>query len=159
MDYSEKAHFLKEEFTKRLAAIPEDAPRKWGKMNVQQMIEHMSDSVRIANGKDPHKVVSAPENIERMRGFMMSEKPFKENTVNVLLREEPEELRHINTHHALKELQREIDDFFKTFEGEEEKTITNPFFGELNMREWVQLLHKHAMHHLNQFGAGEQEKA
>jgi hypothetical protein len=31
-------------------------------------------------------------------------------------------------------------------------TTRNPFFGDLNFAENVHLLHKHALHHLRQFG-------
>jgi len=46
-----KSLFLKEQYTIVLSEIRQETPPKWGKMNVQQMIEHMSDYVRIANGK------------------------------------------------------------------------------------------------------------
>ena len=50
------------------------------------------------------------------------------------------------------ELQNEINDFFLFFKDDKNKTFLNPFFGQLNFDMWVQLLHKHAMHHLRQFG-------
>ena len=49
------------------------------------------------------------------------------------------------------ELEGEINDFVSYFEQHPGSTTTNPFFGELNFEEWIQLLHKHAVHHLKQF--------
>ena len=60
------------------------------------MIEHFGgDAVRNANGRlKIDTIVTPPENLERMREFMMSDKPFKENTKNPLLGEEPAPLRY-----------------------------------------------------------------
>jgi hypothetical protein len=149
----EKANFLKNEFTAILTKLDADAPRKWGKMNVQQMIEHMSDYVRIANGKTPVHVVTEAEKIPRMQGFLTSEKPFPENTPNALMPETPPQVRHATKEEAIAELQQELGYFFEVHEKEAGRKTNNPFFGELSYEMQVQLLHKHGMHHLNQFGA------
>jgi hypothetical protein len=65
--------------------------------------------------------------------------------------ETPLPCRHPDMQTALKELKSEINNFFDYFEKGKNKTMTNIFFGELSFEESVQLLHKHAMHHLNQF--------
>lgn len=148
----QKADFLRNEYTKVLSQLNADAPRRWGKMNVQQMIEHMSDYVRIASGKTPMTVVTPEDKIPRMQGFLMSEKPFPENTPNALMPEEPVPVRHATKEEAVSELQQEINDFFKAYADEEGKTTPNPFFGILSYDHQVQLLHKHSTHHLRQFG-------
>lgn len=48
----EKLEFLKIEFPKLVSSLKADDKGSWGVMNAQQMVEHMSDSLRIANGKD-----------------------------------------------------------------------------------------------------------
>jgi hypothetical protein len=149
----QKAGFLSSGFTKELSKLDEDTPRKWGKMNVWQMVEHMSDSIKIANGKTPIEIVTPEDNIPRMQSFLESEKPFKENTPNVLLPDVPPPVRNATLPDAINELQNEIDHFFEVYEADERKTIANPFFGQLNFEQQVQLLHKHATHHLRQFGA------
>jgi hypothetical protein len=149
-----KAEFLRTEFADRLRKLDPASPRNWGKMNVLQMIEHMSYSLRQANGKDIYTCVTPAENLPRMQAFLMSEKPFRENTPNQLLPDEPEAPKHTSTTAAIDELQNEIDQFFKVFHAPN-KIITNPFFGDLNYEMWVQLLHKHAWHHLRQFGITE----
>ena len=53
---------------------------------------------------------------------------------------------------AINKLQKELDHFFEVFEKDPQLTTINAFFGELNFEENVQPLHKHAMHHLGQFG-------
>ncbi len=147
-----KAKFLKEEFTKALASLDADTPPKWGKMSVQQMIEHMSDYVRIANGRTPMKTITPEENIPKMQGFLESEKPMRENTPNPLLPDVPPPVRHSIKEAAIAELQGEIVHFFAVHEQEAGRATPNPFFGTLSFDQQVQLLYKHSTHHLRQFG-------
>ncbi len=149
----QKADFLKHDFTKILSQLDADAPRKWGKMSVQQMIEHMSDYVRIASGKTPMQTITPEENIPKMQAFLESEKQMRENTPNPLLPDVPPATKHATKQEAINELQTEIDHFFSVHEKETSKLTPNPFFGNLSFDQQVQLLHKHATHHLRQFGA------
>jgi hypothetical protein len=151
----EKADFLKSQYTKILSNLDEAAPAKWGKMNVQQMIEHMSEYVRIANGKTPMEVLTAEDMLPRMQGFLASEKPMRENTPNSLMPDTPPAVRHATKQEAINELQTEIDHFFEVHEQEADRKTANPFFGTLDFDQQVQLLYKHGMHHLRQFGAME----
>ncbi|HEV7781458.1 MAG TPA: hypothetical protein VGO58_09335 [Chitinophagaceae bacterium] len=129
-------------------------PPKWGKMSVQQMIEHYAgDAVRNANGRlKIDSMLTPPENLERMREFMMSEKPFHENTRNPLMGEEPAALHYTTVQAAIGALQQELIYFFEAYERNPAMIIRNPFFGDLNFEQNVQLLYKHAAHHLRQFG-------
>ena len=83
---------------------------------------------------------------------MLSEKPFKENTVNPLMPEVPAPVVNISTEAAINELQKELDYFFSVFEKNDLQVTRSPFFGDLNYEQNVHLLHKHALHHLRQFG-------
>ncbi len=150
-----KIEFLTKTFPEFLHHLKPNAKGKWGKMNAQQMVEHMSESVKIANGTIPKNIITSPEHLEKARAFMLSDKPFRENTKNVELPDEPFPVNHHNMDAAIEELKYELHVFFTTFEGNEEKTITNPIFGELNFMEWLHLLHKHAVHHAQQFGYSE----
>jgi hypothetical protein len=53
---------------------------------------------------------------------------------------------------AIEKLQRELNYFFEVFEKDPNLTTENPFFGKLDFAGNVQFLHKHAIHHLRQFG-------
>ena len=66
--------------------------------------------------------------------------------------EEPPPYRLSSKEAAIEELKSEIEDFFAVFAGNDGLKIANPFFGHLNYEMQVQLLHKHATHHLRQFG-------
>jgi|WetSurMetagenome_2_1015567.scaffolds.fasta_scaffold759933_2 hypothetical protein len=148
-----KENFLRTKLVSYLKKLEPSTPPRWGKMNVQQMIEHFSDdALQVASGKRIiEKILTAPENLERYREFMMSEKPFKENTVNVLLGSEPVPVHHHTVEAAIGELQQELIYFFEVFEKNPRLTTRNPFFGNLSFDQNVQLLYKHAIHHLRQF--------
>ena len=147
-----KEAFLRSEYIQALNELEIDTPPKWGKMNVQQMIEHMSDYVRIASGRTPVHVVTPDDRLEKMLQFLESEKPFRENTPNQLMPDTPPAPKHQTKAGAVAELQSELDHFFDVFQSDKEQTVANPFFGHLNYNRQVQLLHKHATHHLRQFG-------
>ncbi|HWI93800.1 MAG TPA: hypothetical protein VNT20_21110 [Flavisolibacter sp.] len=148
-----KEEFLKNRLIPLLKQIPSDTPPRWGKMTLQQTIEHFSDSVRIASGKTVYTdFVFGPEQLQKNRDFMLSEKPFKENTVNPLMPEVPAPVINISAEAALTELQKELDYFFSVFEENNLQVTRSPFFGDLNYEQNVHLLHKHALHHLRQFG-------
>jgi hypothetical protein len=148
----EKARFILTDFPELVRGLSKDEKGRWGVMNGIQMIEHMSDSIRIASGKDPKKLLFNDEQVKKAREFMLSEKPFKENTKNIELPDVPPPPRNSDINGAVKELKTEISDFFSSFRDTEQKTVMNPFFGPLTYDEWVHLLHKHAVHHLKQFG-------
>jgi hypothetical protein len=150
---TEKAEFLRRRFIPLLRQIPSDTTPHWGKMTLQQMIEHFADSVRIASGKTVYTdVVFPPEHVQKVRDFILSEKPFRENTVNPLLPEVPAPVKNISTEEAINELQKELDYFFSVFEKNNLQVTRSPFYGDLNYEENIHLLHKHALHHLRQFG-------
>ena len=147
-----KLDFLKTKFVPLLLKLKPDARGKWGLMNGQQMVEHFGDSVKNAAGKLPLPLVNEGERLVKLREFLMSERPFKENTKNPLLGDEPQPIRLPSMQAAVGRLQKYLDYFFEAFEENPGLTTQNPIFGELDYSGNIQLLHKHAMHHLHQFG-------
>lgn len=147
-----KEHFLLHEALPLLRRLDEQTPPLWGLMNVRQMIEHLSEFVRLASGKTPMPLHNQGEVLEKSYQFMMSEKPFRPGTKNVFLDEIPPPPRLADKEAALTELEQELTDFQRAYAGNPDRRVTNPFFGELNYGEQVQLLHKHFTHHLRQFG-------
>lgn len=150
-----KADFLRNRFVPLLEQLDPTTEQRWGKMNVQQMIEHMSYAMRQASGKELYELITKDEYLPRMQAFLLSEKPFKENTPNSLLPDTPDAPKHETIKDSVDELRKDIDHFFDVYSKEPDKKLTNPFFGELDYNMQVQLLHKHALHHLKQFGIEE----
>lgn len=153
MTIDEKAQFLRQQFVPLLQSIPTETVPLWGKMTAQQMIEHFSDYLQIHSGKAAHtEVVTPPEQLEWMRNFLESDKPFRENTKNPLMSELPAPVRNPSKEAAVKELGEELAYFFTVFKKNNLQATRNPFFGDLNYEQNIQLLYKHALHHLKQFG-------
>ena len=147
-----KEVFLKKDFIPLLEKLKGDEKASWGIMNAQQMIEHFADAVKNANGKLKLPALNEGENLQKFRDFLMSEKPFKANTKNPLIAEEGIPLRQRDLPSAINKLKKELDYFFEVFENHPGLKTGNAFFGELDYDMNVQLLHKHAIHHLKQFG-------
>ena len=121
-------------------------------MTAQQMVEHFADAVKSANGKLVLPLLNKGERLQKSREFLMSDEPFKENIKNPLIPEDGSKFHKPDIQSAIYKVQKELDYFFEIFEKHPEIKTKNPFFGDLDYRMNMQLLHKHAMHHLRQFG-------
>jgi len=150
----EKENFLRTRLVRYLQQLVPSTPPRWGKMTVQQMIEHYTkDGVSIANGNIKfEEIVTPDERLRHVREFLMSDKPFRENTRNPLLPEDPSPLHYNTIQAAIGALQIELIQFFDYFSRQPHAVTRNPIFGDLDFEQNVQLLYKHAVHHLRQFG-------
>ena len=148
----QKKEFLQKQFIPLLQTLHSDDKGSWGVLNAQQMVEHFADAVKNASGKLVLPVLNEGETLVKYKEFLMSEHPMKEGTRNPLMSEEAAPIRQPDMKSAIAKLQSELDHFFKVYEDNRSLKNKNPFFGELDYSEQVQLLHKHAMHHLKQFG-------
>jgi len=148
----DKLNFLQNEFPTLVSKLTAETKGTWGVLNAQQMVEHMSDSISFATGKNNQQLISPVEKVDVYKAFAMSDKEFKPNTPNSLMSEIPAPAKHSNMQASIEELKSTIQEFISYFENNKGATLTNPFFGELNFEEWTKLLHKHAVHHCKQFG-------
>jgi hypothetical protein len=147
-----KLHFIKEEFPGLLNSMQPAVQGRWGKMNGQQMVEHVADFFKVSTQKIKLPLVSAPEHLPKLKAFLLSDREFRENTKAPVLPDEPLPLRHPDMAAALASLKNEIRDFVDLFETEKELITQHPVFGDLNFEEWVLLHYKHVLHHAKQFG-------
>lgn len=150
----EQEQFLRSKFVPLLFVLDVAQPALWGKMNAWQMVEHLVDFFRVSTQKLHFPLVSPQEHLPKLKAFLLSDKPFRENTkapVSVL-GEDPLPLRFASFEQAVQELTGELGYFFQRYADEPAQTALHPVFGELNYEEWVQLHYKHVTHHLRQFG-------
>lgn len=146
--------FISEDFFIKVATISPDATPVWGKMNPQQMVEHLIDSVRVANGGDPHnEILTPPERLAAVQDFLRGDRDFKPNTRNAMMGDEPPAVRLVDMQSAIAGLKTEVDKFLARFVAEPGLIVRNPFFGDLGFEDWTRLFQKHFMHHLRQFQA------
>ena len=148
----QKLTFLTDKFIPLLKNLPPSAIGKWGKMNGQQMVEHVAGFFKVSTGKIHFPLVTPVEHLPKYKEFLLSEKEFRENTKAPVLPEEPMPLRFATMQEAVDDLEKEVKEFVKKFSSAEIITAQHPVFGDLNFEEWVLLHYKHVLHHAKQFG-------
>lgn len=151
---TEKYEFVINGFISRVRYLPADKNGNWGKMNAQQMAEHVTAFFKISSGKIKFPVVTPEDQLPKFKAFVLSDKEFRENTKApaAVLGDEPLPLRNKTMEEALAGLQKSITEFEEYFKDDKIKTVAHPVFGELNFEEWVLLHYKHTVHHAKQFG-------
>ena len=147
-----KKAFLQNDLIFLMNKLSGDEKANWGKMNAQQMIEHVSAFFKVSTQKIQFPLTTPVEHLPKYKEFLLSEKEFRENTKAPVLPEEPLPLRYSNMQGALEKLKKSVEEFFEFFKKDPDKKTLHPAFGDLNFDEWVQLHHKHITHHLKQFG-------
>jgi Protein of unknown function (DUF1569) len=148
-----KLDFIQHKFIPLLNNLGADTAGKWGKMNAQQMVEHVTDFFNVSAGKIHFEIITPAEYLPKYKEFLLSDKEFRENTKApaLVLGEEPLPLISNNIQEALAGLQKSVAAFVDYF-ADAGKTSSHPVFGVLNFEEWVLLHYKHVMHHGRQFG-------
>jgi len=146
-------HFLQHDYIPLLQTLTPDQKGKWGKMDGQQMVEHMRDVFKLANGKIVLPLLNTdPEKLAKSRAFVMSDAPFVENARVPVMQEEPRAHKYSSLAEAIAKLEPEINDVFTVYAADNTKTLMHPMFGELDYDQQIHYLNKHARHHLRQFG-------
>lgn len=139
------------EIIQLLDKLDPQAQPQWGNMSAQRMVEHLSDTIRIASGKTKFPVEIPEDRIEKMQGFLVSDKPMARN-IAVSFAKEAEELRHEEIELAIDEFLLEWIDFEEHFASDPNRTESHPYYGNLNYDQWCMLHSKHLTHHFEQFG-------
>lgn len=148
----EKADFIREGFLSLLNGLSPDTRAVWGKMNPQQMVEHVTGFFLVSIDKLQFPLVTPEEHLPKFKEFLQSDKQFRENTKAPVLPEEPLPVREPNLASAIQQLKATIDSFFAYFSDDPNKKTLHPVFGWLNFEEWILLHYKHVTHHTRQFG-------
>ena len=149
----QKVLFIQKEFVRLLRETP-NAERKWGKMNLHQMTEHVTDFFNVSTGKIQLPVVTPKEHLPKFKTFLFSDKEFRENTKAPveIVAEEPVAIRNTSFDVSVMQLEESIQYFFEFFQENPTAITSHPVFGPLNFEEWILLHYKHVRHHSKQFG-------
>jgi hypothetical protein len=151
MSTEQQLIFLQKDFIEAIRQIDEHAAPNFGKMNVHQMVEHMSYSFEVAYGKISVPAIAPEDKVPSAQKWLMGEAMFKPNIHNVLLPEEPIDVQTASVKDAIELLQNSIKNFISFYADDGDKQVQNAFYGKLNFEQQTQLLFKHATHHLAQF--------
>ena len=149
----DKKRFLEEETITIINKLKADAAANWGKMNAQQMVEHVKGFFDVSTQKLKFELVTPEEQLPAYKAFLLSDKAFRENTPAPLSVIGPDTLplRYPDLETAKEKLKKSISEFKELFSTTKDLTTLHPVFGWLNYDEWVLLHYKHVQHHLKQF--------
>ncbi len=152
MTTQEQKEYLLDQLVNDFRSLSQPANANWGKMNFNQMLEHLIEACKNASGDIVFDTFHTPEErLPAMQAFLMTDKLFKPETKNAMMGEEPAPVKNENTNALLDELQSQIHRFYERFQQDENLVARNPIFGDLNEELWTRLLYKHCIHHLHQF--------
>lgn len=124
---------------------------KWGSMSAQRMVEHLTDTIKIATGENPQALIVEEEKLPKMLAFLESDKPMAQN-IEVPFAKKDEQLRHEELELAIDELVETFIEFEELYEANSGLTHVHPYYGPLNFEQWQRLNAKHLTHHFVQFG-------
>lgn len=139
------------EIIKKLDLLKSDTKPSWGEMSAQRMVEHLSDLIKVASGKNKLALEIPEDRIEKMLLFLDSDKPMARN-IDVPFAKKNEKLRHEEIELAIDEFLLEWMDFDEHYAENENRTELHPYYGNLNYDQWCRLHAKHLTHHFEQFG-------
>jgi hypothetical protein len=134
----------------RLGNLKSDQLPLWGSMSAQRMVEHLTDTILIASGKNPQALLVPEDRIEKMQAWLETDKPMAKN-IEVAFAPKKWTLRN-------EEIDLAIDEFTDAWLSFEEIYENNPghkevhaYYGPLDYRQWMLLHTKHLKHHFEQF--------
>lgn len=133
----------------RLARLQPDSSASWGRMNVQQMVCHIADQLRVALGDTPCTPVPAPKILHSRiaREVLVYWLPWPKGVPTA-----PEmKLAKPVTWDADVQAVRDLIDRFMKVQPTGAWAV-HPGFGPMSGTEWGRLCYKHLDHHLRQFG-------
>lgn len=136
----------------RIKNLKPETMNLWGKMNVNEMICHVSDQIKMAIGKIQTKYVGnvlLKTIVKRLVLFGMPTPKGKVETVKEL-NQNKEGTKLVGFDGDLKLLIKYIEEFDKSFPPEGQ--LAHPAFGLMNKNQWGRLVYLHLDHHLKQFG-------
>jgi len=132
----------------RIAQLTPEHTRQWGRMSAQQMVCHLSESLKMAIGDLPVAPKRLPLRYPPLKQLIVYVAPFPRNAPTA------PELTIAATPRAwsddLSTLQQLIDRFASR--PADADWPEHPAFGRLSRRAWGVLAYRHIDHHLRQFG-------
>ncbi len=141
------------ELTILLNKLTANSKALWGKMNAQNMIEHLANTVKLTNGKK-QAILKATESEARSakEQFIYTEIEMPKGLKSSTMGDNPEPLEFENLQDAIKDLNEQLNDFEHYFKNNPDACFIHPRLGFLNHKEWIVLHNKHFTHHFKQFG-------
>ncbi|MTI32824.1 DUF1569 domain-containing protein [Xanthovirga aplysinae] len=150
MDYSTEEFLKNLKFDRLKVLTPESSP-VWGIMTAQHMIEHLTHTLQLSNGKKTFPLKSPKEKLPALMAFLLSDNDFPKGFKSPVLGSKLAVLHHKDLQSAIHSLKTELKDFIGYYKQNPDAKNMHPVFGLLNGKEWIIFHQKHFKHHLSQF--------
>ncbi len=138
-------------FLNKLDQLKSDTIPNWGSMLPQRMVEHLTDTLRIAIGENKQTLIVPEEKLPGMLRFLESDKEMMKN-VEVPFAKKETPLRNEEMELAIDEFADAYLDYLEYYELNPSKTQLHAYYGSLTFEQWNRLNSKHITHHFKQFG-------
>lgn len=144
--------FIRDGYKHFLELLTPEHTALWGVMSPQHMVEHLSLTTCISNGKLSAPILVDEATAVRRRSFLHSDEPFKKGIV--LGGGDPtlQPLKFGSLEEAKERLDAELARFQFFFDTNPNAQPIHPVFGALPKSEWELFHSKHMKHHFSQFG-------
>ncbi len=137
----------KNEFIKRINSVAQNDKAAFGVMNVNQMIVHCTDQLRMAFGEVPG-LYRQEVDLKILREMMARGESVP--TVDGLDQAAGQGTKPADLENDKKILIQYVERFFNT--PDDFKFYFHPFIGDMDKERWDRLVANHLNHHLKQFG-------
>jgi hypothetical protein len=138
-----------EEVTTRLNNLTPQSQRKWGKMDVAQMLAHCKEAFKVPlMQKSPPRIL-----IGILLGWIMKSKLYNETPWKQNLPTAPQFI--IKDERNFEQERTALLNLINQFHNDNPErvaTIVHPMFGKYTGEQWGKSMYKHLDHHLMQFG-------
>lgn len=142
----------REDIFNKLGRLSKDDIPVFGRMSAQHMVEHLSFTVMMSNGKLPHALYYSKEKADKIREYtIQTDKEIIIGFRAPMLPSDPVPLKNNSLEAARKQLKHELTAFDEYFMNDPDGRPTNPTMGPLRFDEWLIFHNKHFTHHFKQF--------
>jgi len=135
-----------------LSKLTNETKPLFGRMNAQQMIEHLSFVIQISNTNLKADIFVEEEKSARRKPFLDTDNEIQPGFKVPFLSEDPVPVKFASIDNAIDDLIFQVNHFFKVYEEKLVDAVVHPFFGELDFEYWKKFHSKHFTHHFKQFG-------
>jgi len=137
----------------KLERLKETDKPLWGSMSAQRMVEHLSDSIKLACGDHSIPLQISEDKVKWAQDFLRTDQPLPKNFEAVFAKPETP-VRNNNIQSAISDFKSDWRNFESHFAMQPQSTTLHPYFGELDFELWKLMQAKHITHHLEQFRIG-----
>ena len=142
----------KERLEEALSLLTFSSSALWGRMDAQQMVEHLILLFDISNKKQETPILTPEKYLHKSQAFLRSEELMPKNFVAKFLPIDPIPYTFSSLEESKNKIFSSLDSFHSYWKGIKEETLNHPVFGKLNKELWDRVHNKHIHHHFLQFG-------